>query len=342
VPAAVVRGGIAGGATALLRSQLRPAHRVFSPGEAVEHYRFHPDDLAPARRRPGISLFMRIRNGAPFLEAAIRSHLPHVDEIVAVYNRCTDDTPQILSRLVGEFGSGRLRVFHYLPAVHPPGSQAHALEPADSPHSLVNYYNFALSRTRYSHAAKLDDDHVAIGPALAAVTARLRAGGFPDDEMVCFSGPNLARDASGAIGVLAGEPFSGNGDIGFFRVTADTYFVRDRRFERFRRGSLRRRFRGFLYWHLKYLKDDLGFANYELAANPDSRYAAKRARLLKAWRVVPLAEVGGLGQPLLDRALVAVRRLGAPLGDKLAFRADRWLATIGLDVPQDAAGLVGG
>ena len=65
----------------------------------VEHYRFTPADLNVAERRPGISAFMRIRDGAYSLEAAIRSHIDHYDEVVAVYNRCTDETPEILARL---------------------------------------------------------------------------------------------------------------------------------------------------------------------------------------------------------------------------------------------------
>ena len=38
---------------------------------------------------------------------------------------------------------------HYLPGVFPPGSDGHRTTPPDHPQSLVNYYNFALSRTRY-------------------------------------------------------------------------------------------------------------------------------------------------------------------------------------------------
>ena len=53
----------------------------------VENYRFTPDDLRADARPPGISAFMRIRNGADFLEAAISSHIDHVDEIVAVHNQ---------------------------------------------------------------------------------------------------------------------------------------------------------------------------------------------------------------------------------------------------------------
>ncbi|MEM6364500.1 MAG: hypothetical protein AAF745_08740, partial [Planctomycetota bacterium] len=129
---------------------------------AVEGYRFHPRDLSCDQRPPGISAFMRIRNGDEFLELTIRSHLPHFDEIVAVYNDCSDETAAILERLQHEVGADRLRVIHYRDRVHPPGSKGHRRTASTSPNSLVNYYNFALAATRYAIATKLDDDHLAI------------------------------------------------------------------------------------------------------------------------------------------------------------------------------------
>lgn len=250
----------------------------------VTDYRFEPSQLAIASRRPGISAFMRIRDGAFSLEAAIRSHIEHFDEIVAVHNRSSDATPEILGQLHEKYGD-RLRVYHYVPPVFPPGSDGHAKEPADSPLSLVNYYNFALTRTRFSHATKLDDDHVAMGEATAQLVADVRAGRAARNEMACFSGINLARDEAGKFGVLRREPYSGSGDIGIFPVTPQTYFVHDRRFEVLQLPGMRRRFHSFVYWHLKYLKPEFGFANYDLAANPRSRYA-RRLQAHRADRTV--------------------------------------------------------
>lgn len=256
----------------------------------VPDYRFEPSHLAVSGRKPGISAFMRIRDGAFSLEAAIRSHIEHFDEIVAVHNRSTDATPEILARLQQEYGE-KLRVFHYLPPVFPPGSEGHAKEPANSPLSLVNYYNFALTRTRFAHVTKLDDDHVAMGAATTRLVADVRAGSAANGEMACFSGLNLARDQQGRAGILRREPYSGSGDIGIFPVTPETYFVHDRRFELLQLPGMRRRFHSFVYWHLKYLKPEFGFANYDLKDNPDSRYN-KRLAALKADRaVISLAEL---------------------------------------------------
>jgi glycosyltransferase involved in cell wall biosynthesis len=287
--------------------------------EAVSGFVFSPPMLRPGDRLPGISAFMRIRNGADYLEAAIRSHIAHFDEIVAVHNQCTDDTPRILARLAAEF-SPRIRVYHYLDPVFPPGSDGHRDTPPDSPSSLVNYYNFALAMTRHSIVTKLDDDHIAMEERVAAMARKVREGAW-GAEMSCFSGLNLSQDSSGRIGVLKGEPLAGTGDHGFIPVTPQTYFVHDRRFERLQRGGLKRRFRGFAYWHLKYLKPDLGFGNYDLAANPSSRYARRLERLSERHVVQPSQVARLAGRTEAVAALL--RRAGLPLPDKLALRADR-------------------
>lgn len=264
---------------------LPTTHTDTGAAELLQGYRFEPSHLAVGQRQPGISAFMRIRNGEEFLEATVRSHIDFFDEVVALYNQCTDATEAILLRLRQEFGP-KLRVIHYVDRVFPPGSTGHASTPADSPNSLVNYYNAALCATRFSIATKLDDDHLAITDSTRALADRLRRQAAQANQlqtMHCFSGLNLIRGPAGALGVLAATPISGGGDIGFFPVRPDTYFVHDRRFERFQRGTLKRQFDGFLYWHLKYLKAELGFANYELETNPDSRYA-KRQRALAEGR----------------------------------------------------------
>jgi hypothetical protein len=297
------------------------ARSSFVTAELTAHdtqlYSFRPADLRPADRQQGISAFMRIKNGADFLDATIRSHIAHFDEIVAVHNQCTDATPEILARLAQEFGPHRLRVFHYLPAVFPPGSEGHAREPANSPRSLVNYYNFALAMTRYRVVTKLDDDHLAIEQPLAAMVGSIRHG-LPETDMLCFGGLNLARDENGRLGILAQDPFSGSGDIGFFTVTGDTYFEHDTRFERMRHAGLRRRFAGFVYWHLKYLKPDFGFANYGIERGDNRRYAAKRDRYIADRSVIALEtlrQAAPTSLPLLQHV---------PLPEKLRLKLDRW------------------
>jgi hypothetical protein len=246
----------------------------------VENYQFAPEHLATSIREKGISAFMRIRNGADFLETTIRSHIEFFDEIVAVYNQCTDDTEKILLRLQSEYGSDRLRVIHYLDRVYPQGTEGHARTKGDSKHSVVNYSNFALAATRFQTVTKLDDDHLAILNSLKEVCAQIRSGRYDSPVMRCFSGLNLYRCRNGTLAIPKHDPLSGSGDIGFFPINPKTYFYHDRRFERFHRGPIPREFVGFLYWHLKFLKGGLGFGNYELAENPRSRFMKKRAAIV--------------------------------------------------------------
>lgn len=301
--------------------------------QTVETFRFRPEMLAPADRLPGVSAFMRIRNGADFMEATVRSHADFYDEIVAVYNQCTDATPEILSRLQAELGS-KLKVFHYLPCVHPAGSKGHAQTPGEAPDSLVTYSNFALAQTRHQWAVKLDDDHLAIPAAVETIVGQIRSGTANDKLMHCFSGLNLMRMAEGAWRVPAAAPISGNGDIGYFRVTEGTHFVADPRFERFARGGVKRRFAGWFYWHLKYMKAGGGFANYELEANPGSRYARRLARL-EASRLWDLEGVrSGLRPTLMDRLRALVddkARLGVARDSSIAEAFPQTDLTAALD-----------
>ncbi|MDB5540639.1 MAG: glycosyltransferase [Devosia sp.] len=290
-----------------------PDRSTLAGPEIISGRSFSPPDLRVAERLPGISAFLRIRNGADFLEATIESHLPHFDEIVAVYNLCTDATPDILLRLRQKHGP-KLRVLHYVDRVFPPGSEGHARTGPASPASFVNYTNVALAETRHRIVAKIDDDHLAIPTAMAQLVARLRAE--PASNILeCFSGPNLMRDAkTGMLGVCNSVRISGLGDVGFFHVNPETYFTHDRRFEMFRTVNLKRRFAGFVYWHLKYLKAGNGFENYELRDNPQSRYHKQRARF-QASEVISMAD---LRQKLkADRFRLA---LLAPFSERHAIR----------------------
>jgi hypothetical protein len=286
--------------------------------ETIATYSFRPGDLRLDARRTGISAFMRIRNGAEFLESTIRSHIESVDEVVAVYNQCTDATPEIMARLEAEYGPEKLRLIHYTHRVFPPGSLEHAAEPAESPHSFVNMSNLALSRTRYRVAMKLDDDHLAIRPRVRAVARRIRAADCRLDEILCFSGINLARDEAGQVGVLASDPLVGAGDHFFFEVTPDTHFIHDRRFEDFSHGSKQRIFADITYSHLKYLKVDFGFGNREIDKGQNPRFARKRDRFLVDRRVVSLLEVSQLAPRFLSV------RAALPLLEKSRINVERW------------------
>lgn len=291
-----------------------------SNSTVIESYQFRPEQLASARPA-GISAFIRTRNGADFIEPVIRSHIGFFDEIVAVHNQCSDDTPSILARLHREFGD-RLRVFDYLPEVYPPGSDAHVAEPSASPHSLVNYYNIALAQTRYATVLKLDDDQIAIAGEVDRVTSEVRSRGIPHNELWSFSGINVARDDSGTFGVPAIEPVLGVGSHAYFGVDETTYFHHDPRFERFRAPGRKRVFKGVLYWHLKYLKGGFGFSNYGIEAGSNDRYRRKRDGYLAHRRVIDIDELRRLARRHRWAAILTLpterRRLQTKLWQQIA------------------------
>jgi len=229
---------------------------------------------------------MRIRNGAEYLEAAIESHVGCFDEIVAVYNQCSDATPRILERLAARHPR-KLRVVEYLPQVYPPGSKGHKETPPDSVHSLVNYYNYALSQSTRRFATKLDDDHIAFPEALANAVRPL-ANGRAQNCLFGYSGLNLlAHPSTGEIGVCSNRPFAGNGDLFIFPVSPDTYFVHSELFEEFRHRCSRRRYLGLIFYHLKYLKENFGWNNYEVDKD---RMPAVMKRLAASLHFCPLSD----------------------------------------------------
>ena len=211
-----------------------------------------------AYRPPGISAYMRIKNEEQFVRLAIESHLPFYDEIVAVYNDCTDNTEAILLELQARHPN-KIKVFHYLPKVHSVRTQEHAQTPSESVHSMANYYNYALAKTTYSRAVKLDADHLAIPSKLAPLIKKIRADIAADKKKIyTFSGINLIRQ-NGTIlaGGKTAHPFSGNGDISYHPVSSAYYYENGVSVEKFRYPrpkQVERKYMGIMYFHLNYLK----------------------------------------------------------------------------------------
>ncbi len=260
----------------------------------MDEYAFDRRSLDPAGRRDGIGAFMRIKNGAEFLEPVIESHIEYFDEIVAVFNDCTDGTPEILDRLAGKYPR-KLRVYEYRPWVHPPGSEGHRETPADSVHGMANYSNYALSRTTCKIVTKLDDDHLAIQRNLGRAIDSIRRKGLGKTAL-CYSGLNLLKSPDGGLGVFYNLPFSGNKDMYFFPVSEETYFHHSATNEVFHTPGLRKRYAGILYFHLKFLKHNYGFDNNDLAENPRSRYVRIRDFVRDDSRVMPLEDFLSLGR----------------------------------------------
>jgi glycosyltransferase involved in cell wall biosynthesis len=112
---------------------------------------------SPARRRPGISAIVRVKDEEEWIEPCLASVSDAVDELIVVDNGSTDSTPEILHRLQGSLGP-RLKLYSRPELDH------------------VDLSNWALAQATYRWVLKWDGDFVArtTGPhAIAGLRARL-------------------------------------------------------------------------------------------------------------------------------------------------------------------------
>jgi glycosyltransferase involved in cell wall biosynthesis len=215
-------------------------------------------DLKVSQRRPGISGYMRVRNEEQFLALAIESHLPFLDELVIVYNACTDQTPEIAAEYAQRYPD-KVRVFHYEPEAYPPGTAEFVSLPPDSPHSLVNYYNFALCQTTCRVAMKVDADHVIIPERINSIIRIVRNPWlhpryhFPTFNcFLGYRGLNL-WDQNGKFFVNLREPVTEY--HGLFPVSERTWFRHDPRWEVLESGHLRHfNICHYGFYHLRFVK----------------------------------------------------------------------------------------
>lgn len=237
---------------------------------------YKDEDFSVVGKKPGISAIVRLRNESEFLNLSLSSIIPYMDEIIIVYNNCDDDTPQIVAEWAKREPE-KIKAFHYVPVVFPPGSSEYLSLPTTHPSSLIHFYNFALSKISYSICTKWDGDMVAVGSQLSDLIKKVKSEEFSNssvdkkDTFWWFSGINLWK-SKGKLFVRSELPRSGTGDIGFWKVNSNRRFIHDLRYEVLNKQEMKSEFIGWIYFHLKGVKKDRGVSNYELERYPDSRY----------------------------------------------------------------------
>lgn len=111
-----------------------------------------------------ISAMLRLRNEEEYLEAAVRSIVEVVDEVVLIDNRSTDRTPEVMAALRSAFPD-RVTVHRYGHEVARQGVESWRLVEASrgrSPRLLAEYYNWCLRRCTCPYALKWDGDMIAL------------------------------------------------------------------------------------------------------------------------------------------------------------------------------------
>ena len=116
------------------------------------------------KRKRGVSGILRVKNDAEFVGAAIDSCIDALDELIIVYNDCTDDSPKIIKEKYAQY-KDKIRYYKYEPPIYANNLSENEYEfiksqPTDSPHLLSSYYNFALSKVSYEFALKIDADQI--------------------------------------------------------------------------------------------------------------------------------------------------------------------------------------
>lgn len=114
--------------------------------------------------RIGVSGIMRVKNDAQFVRQSIDSCIDALDELIIVYNDCTDNSAALISEKQKQYPD-KIKVYEYKHKIYSINLSKEEYDfakklPIDSPQLLCNYYNFALSKVSYKYAMKIDADQL--------------------------------------------------------------------------------------------------------------------------------------------------------------------------------------
>lgn len=112
----------------------------------------------------GISGLLRVCNDAIFIESCVDSCIDALDELIIIYNDCTDNSEEIINKCKKKYPR-KIRVYKYPYKVFSSNLSEDKFNyvmslPENSPHLLSSYYNFGLSKVQYKYAMKIDADQI--------------------------------------------------------------------------------------------------------------------------------------------------------------------------------------
>ncbi|MCQ2163640.1 MAG: hypothetical protein MJZ04_00520 [Bacteroidales bacterium] len=113
---------------------------------------------------PGLSGFVRARNEGRFLGPCIDSCINALDELIVVYNDCTDNTEEVLKSKQAQY-PGKIKIYNYGHKVMVDHLSKEDFEyvkalPDDDPRLFATQCNYALDQISYEFAIKIDPDQV--------------------------------------------------------------------------------------------------------------------------------------------------------------------------------------
>ena len=119
----------------------------------------------------GFSGCFRLRNESQFMEVAILSHLPWLDEAVLVVQPSDDDTIERAERLASEHPN-KIKVNYYWHEVDWIDTPEFYAKDPHAPGHMVHMSNWAFTQCQYSWIVKVEGDVIATG-AFADVIDRV-------------------------------------------------------------------------------------------------------------------------------------------------------------------------
>ena len=128
--------------------------------------------------RIGVSGIMRVKNDAQFVQQSIDSCIDALDELIIVYNDCTDNSAALILEKQSQYPD-KIKVYEYKYKVYSINLSKMEYEfakklPPDSPQLLCNYYNYALSKVSYKYAMKIDADQLYFSKKLQSTCDMVR------------------------------------------------------------------------------------------------------------------------------------------------------------------------
>ena len=107
---------------------------------------------------------MRVKNEGKFIKPCVESCIDALDELIIVYNDCTDNSAEEINKIAARFPD-KIKCFSYPYHVYTTGLSKDEFEyvsnlPEDSPNLFSTYCNFALSKVTCQYAVKIDADQI--------------------------------------------------------------------------------------------------------------------------------------------------------------------------------------
>lgn len=107
---------------------------------------------------------LRVKNEGTFIHDCIESCIDALDELIVVYNDCTDNSAEEIEKMARKYPD-KIRVYEYPYQVKAFNLSREEFEeikewPENNPHLFSSYSNFALSKITADYAVMIDADQV--------------------------------------------------------------------------------------------------------------------------------------------------------------------------------------